>query len=263
MFKYSLYLSIGLCPGLLCASEGDPTTPDRAVQIRDAWLANWKEQPYRSARFWRRSYDDKFEVEVLSGGQFTWYDAKRWTYLAVPELVTPRLLKLREEPNAKVRRGKKGAPYKLKSGTFDVVHRIGDTMWFRDEPDWHQIKAPPNSDPLKPRSFLEALAFGVDVMFSCGPIAVFDPPTMFDRCEVEFVSEDPAERTVRLRLRPVDDRWSTHWESVSLILDTENWLPLHIQLRSPSKVHQEVFSFTNWTRKNAQVGETAQMSDGI
>lgn len=164
-----------------------------------------------------RVYDRSLCTEELSVGEF-WHE--RPSDLRVdlkPARITPEMQSLRSGPKAVVERREDGTPYDLKPGTQDVVVVCrGQQIVIidRDEQDATVI-TPAHRD--------SGAAFTDRVL---PLIRGVNREDLFRRFRLEFAEgSDPDSTHVELKLIPRLSRDRMHWRELSILLDSEFFVP--------------------------------------
>ena len=201
-------------------------------QLLTDWFTAGSNIEKLSGSFERHVYDNTFQIEKIAIGEF-WYEASDKGRLDVlPVKITPDMIQARERPKVRVRRGKDGMPFSLRSDRAEQWICDGIQVYDIDD-EAKEAQVVPLQQLEDSRDFLRSrywFFFGLP------------PDQAVERFRTEIVKDyRPEHELVRLKTMPL--RPAADLGSVQIILDTQKFLPTAVQLNDPSGTSQIVYKF--------------------
>jgi TIGR03009 family protein len=194
-------------------------------------------------------YDTTFETESRSRGEFAYEKPDKGRIDINPVPVTPKVVEGRkkevelakqEKRRPEVRVKENGEPYELAESQAEQWWCDGERIY---NIDLVRKQAIVNQIPVQMQ--------GGNIMDSPLPFLFGMPPERAKRrFEMGFHggNHDPASKRARLVIYPNLPQDAQSWRQADVLLDTQTWLPIAVQLHDPAGTKITVYSFSNLKR---------------
>jgi hypothetical protein len=233
-----------------------PRIPAQSPQAKaelDRLLKAWSESSDGIERLEgqieRIVYDTSFETESRSRGEFAYEKPDKGRIDINPVPVTPGVIESRKQEVEQAKQEKRRPEVRLKANgePFGLTETQAEQWWCDGERifslDLARREAMVNQIPVEMQ--------GGNIMDSPLPFLFGMPPERaLRRFEIGFHggSHDPASKKARLVIFPNLPQDSQSWKQADVLLDTQTWLPIAVQLHDPAGTKITVYSFSKLKR---------------
>lgn len=207
-------------------------------------------------------YDTTFETESRSRGEFAYEKPDKGRIDINPVPVTAKVVESRKKEVEQARLEKRRPEVRLKENgePYELAESQAEQWWCDGERifnlDIARKQAIVNQIPVQMQ--------GGNIMDSPLPFLFGMPPERAKRrFEMGFHggNHDPASKRARLIIYPNLPQDAQSWKQADVLLDTQTWLPVAVQLHDPAGTKITVYSFSN-LRRNGTVFELLKLSPG-
>lgn len=233
-----------------------PRIPPQTAEAKaalDRLLEQWSESSDGIERLEgqieRIVYDTSFETESLSRGEFAYEKPDKGRIDINPVPVNPAVVESRNKEVEQAKQEKRRPEVRLKRNgePYGLTETQAEQWWCDGERiynlDLARKEAMVNLIPVEMQ--------GGNIMDSPLPFLFGMPPERARRrFEIGFHggSHDPAAKRARLMIFPNLPQDSQSWKQADVLLDTQTWLPIAVQLHDPAGTKITVYSFSKLKR---------------
>jgi hypothetical protein len=242
-----------------------PQSPEAKIEL-DRLLKAWSESSdgieRLEGRIERFVYDTTFETESRSRGEFAYEKPDKGRIDINPVPVTAKVVESRKKEVEQAIQEKRRPEVRLKVNgePYDLAESQAEQWWCDGERIF-------NVDLVRKQAFVNQIPVqmqGGNIMDSPLPFLFGMPPERAKRrFEMGFHggNHDPTSKRARLVIYPNLPQDAQSWKQADVLLDTQTWLPVAVQLHDPAGTKITVYSFSS-LRRNGNGFDILPLSPG-